>query len=595
MSEAEAEIIFTFNGAQTKIKCNREDLMRDIIERYKEKDNLDLSNMFLLYKGNKVNPFITFEEQLAEEDKNKNTMEISCLQMSKRHTTFKSLKRKKESVNSIRKSNLKRNSIKKIEINDDPKIETSEKEKEKEITNELKTSNKNLKKSLFMPEVKEPVKNEVSNDNGFNFNKMFNYNEFFRAYSCQINLTDNNEKTPMMNDLISNDVSLRNTEVVNTDKIYEGGNKSFPSSEKKMENELDEFQMKFDIINNKIRELINILSQINDNINSFYEATFDKINDSETVQQDDKIINDFKTILNNYTKFIDDMNVSIIDNKISKTSEKFNNLMNAYKETNKDIIKYKINEGDKMVKIFGAQFVVNNWDNCTFLCEDNEYKLAEFIDLQSLKKKEKTLEIKLKIKRDLKDISFMFSDCSSLISISNSISWKTENVLSIRGMFAGCTELKALPDLSLIDTSKVKNMRGIFAGCESLTSLPDISKWNTDNVTDMQYMFHNCSSLKTLPDISKWNTSNVTDMRFMFYNCSSLTSFPDISKWSMKKVSNIQGIFEGCTKLSSLPNIGKWDLPSNVEMRNMLNKCKRSLKIPLKFKKFHTSYRLNNK
>ena len=424
---------------------------------------------------------------------------------------------------------------------------------------------------------------------------MFNYNEFFRAYSCQISVTDNNEKTPTINDYISNDISQRNTEVINNDKIYEGGNKSYPSSEKKLENELDEFQMKFDIINNKIRELINILSQINDNINSFYETTFDKINNSETVQQDDKIINDFKTILNNYTKFIDDMNVSIIDNKISKTSEKFNTLMNTYKDTNKDIIKYKINDGDKMVKIFGAQFVVNNWDNCTFLCEDNEYKLAEFFDLQSLKKKEKTLEIKLNIKRDLKDISFMFSDCSSLISISNSISWKTENVLSIRGMFAGCTALKTLPDLSLIDTSKVKNMRGIFAGCESLTSLPDISKWITDNVTDMQYMFHNCSSLKTLPEISKWNTSNVTDMRLMFYNCSSLTSFPDISKWNMKKVSNIQGIFEGCTKLSSLPNIGKWDLPSNVDMRNMFNKCKRSLKIPLKFKKFHTSYRLNNK
>jgi surface protein len=596
---SEPEVIFSLNGVKTKIKCNKEDLMKDILEKYKTKDNVDISSMYLLYKGNKVNPFITFKEQLAEEDKKKNAMEISCIQMGRRNTVRKSSKRKKELLNSsFRKSNYRRSATKRINISDRPK--TLKTEKDKELTTESKKANYNKnyikKKSLFKPEPKkEPVKNEALYDNGFNFNKMFNYNDFFRAYSCQINLTENNEKTPVINEYISNEVIQRNTEAVNNDKTYEGGNKIYPSSEKKLEKEFEEFQIKFDIINNKIRELINILTKINDNINSFYEITFDKINNCETVQQDNKIFNDFKTILNNYTKFIDDMNVSIIDNKISKTSEKFNTLMNAYKDTNKDIIKYKINDGDKMVKIFGAQFVVNNWDNCTFLCEDNEYKLAEFIDLQNLKRREKTLEIKLKIKRDLRDISFMFSDCSSLISISKSISWKTENVTSIRGMFAGCTSLKTLPDLSLMDTSKVKNMRGIFAGCESLTSLPDISKWNTDNVTDMQYMFHNCNSLKTLPEISKWNTSNVTDMRCMFYNCSSLTSVPDISKWSMKKVSNIQSLFEGCSKLSTLPNIGKWDLPSNVDMRNMFKNCKRSLKIPLKFRKYHTTIRLNNK
>ena len=73
------------------------------------------------------------------------------------------------------------------------------------------------------------------------------------------------------------------------------------------------------------------------------------------------------------------------------------------------------------------------------------------------------------------------------------------------------------------------SMSYIFSECSSLLSLPDISNWNTFNVNDMRYMFSECSSLSSLPDISKWNTFNVKDMNFMFSECSSLSSLPDIS------------------------------------------------------------------
>ena len=241
---SEAEVIFSLKGVQTKIKCNKEDLMKDILEKYKAKDNVDISSMYLLYKGNKINPFITFKEQLAEEDKKKNVMDISCIQMSRRNTVRKSSKRKKEPLNSsFRKSNYQRSITKRININDFPK--TLKTEKSKELTTESKKPNYIKKKSLFKQEPKEPVKNEALYDNGFNFNKMFNYNDFFRAYSCQINLTDNNEKTPVIKEYISNEVIQRNTEAVNNNKMYEDGNKNYPSSEKKLEKEFDEFQIKY--------------------------------------------------------------------------------------------------------------------------------------------------------------------------------------------------------------------------------------------------------------------------------------------------------------------------------------------------------------
>ena len=60
-------------------------------------------------------------------------------------------------------------------------------------------------------------------------------------------------------------------------------------------------------------------------------------------------------------------------------------------------------------------------------------------------------------------------------------------------------------------------MSWIFYNCSSLISLPDISKWNISNVYNMSGMFSNCSSLISLPDISKWNTNNVTDMSCLVF------------------------------------------------------------------------------
>ena len=597
-----AEVIFNLNGVSTKIKCQKEDLMKDIVKKFSIASSTDVNEMLLLYHGSKIDQNITFMEQAKDEDKAKNSINIMCHQIGgsrkeskkevkvEKYTKRKipNIPRRKSLRNSValkkrsdialennndsllRKSvqtNLRR-SGKKIEINDIPNAEIS-----------LEKNNNNNNNTT----------NNISNN--LNFDKMFNYNEFFRPYSCYIDLNNNNDARP------SNLTQYNTAEINFVPRNTTGENYNYKniSIENKMENEINEFQTKFENFNNKIKEIINTLNKISENINLFYEITQDKMENSELVEKDDEIINNIKVIIDDYQKFINDIEQSIENNKMTNISENFNKIINSYKESNKDIIKYKINEGDKLVKIFGSTFVLNNWDNCRVICEDQEYRLTEFFELKNYTKNSKILEIKLKVFRELKDISFMFSDCSSLISISRFITWNTENVTNMRGMFAACTSLKNLPDLSLLKTDNVKNMRGLFAGCEILESIPDISGWNTENVTDMQYMFHNCLKLKTLPDISKWNTSNVIDMRFMFYNCSSLIVLPDISKWNTKKVTSIQGIFEGCSALFSLPNISKWDLQKNIDMKNMFNKCKKTLRIPLKFKKYVTFNKLPKK
>jgi len=105
--------------------------------------------------------------------------------------------------------------------------------------------------------------------------------------------------------------------------------------------------------------------------------------------------------------------------------------------------------------------------------------------------------------------------------------------------------------------NKVKNMSWIFSGCISLISLSGLSEWNTSNVTDMQYMFNNCISLLSLPDISKWNTSNVTNIQYMFSNCNLVKTLPDLSKWNTSKVTNMCAMFFECHSLVSLPDLSR--------------------------------------
>ena len=103
----------------------------------------------------------------------------------------------------------------------------------------------------------------------------------------------------------------------------------------------------------------------------------------------------------------------------------------------------------------------------------------------------------------------------------------------------------------------VTDMSYMFYECSSLISLPDLSNWNTNNVKNMSYMFYKCKSLTSLPDISKWYISNVENISYMFYKCESLTTLPDLSKWNIY-YTNIDYLFNGCTSLYFLPNILTW-------------------------------------
>jgi len=161
---------------------------------------------------------------------------------------------------------------------------------------------------------------------------------------------------------------------------------------------------------------------------------------------------------------------------------------------------YDIN-GKDSINIFGADFMENNKNICKMVIDNKEYELEQKYNIKG--NNDTKLKIRLKGINNVTNMSWIFSECSTL---------------------------SFLPDISKWNTYNVTNMSWIFSECSTLSSLPDISKWNTYNVTNMSAIFDRCSTLSSLPDISKWNTNNVTNMSWIFSECSTLSSLPDISK-----------------------------------------------------------------
>ena len=294
------------------------------------------------------------------------------------------------------------------------------------------------------------------------------------------------------------------------------------------------------------------------------------------------------------------------------------------------------------IKLFDYRFVDKNKNKCKIIYNETEYDLTKSFEFNNKSIQNNSIKIKLKINKDIKDISHMFSNCKELLSIRdnsfynyditniyepfsndsneesndsdgieegekfygggstlsaiqgdanisiftgiNDLNLCKEKILShiidMNSMFYECSSLISLPVISELDTKNVTNMGSMFFGCSSLISLPDISEWDTKNVTDTRDMFNGCSSLISLPDISEWDTKKVTDMSYSFNGCSSLISLPDISKWVTDNVKYMNDMFFGCSSLISLPDISKWDIKNVTDIRDMFFGCSSLTSLP---------------
>ena len=71
-----AEVIFNYKGINTKVQCDINNTMKEIIEKFLKKLKNKEKNLFYLYNGTRIKYELTFNQQANDLDKNRKQMNI---------------------------------------------------------------------------------------------------------------------------------------------------------------------------------------------------------------------------------------------------------------------------------------------------------------------------------------------------------------------------------------------------------------------------------------------------------------------------------------------------------------------------------------
>ena len=222
------------------------------------------------------------------------------------------------------------------------------------------------------------------------------------------------------------------------------------------------------------------------------------------------------------------------------------------------------------------------------------------------------------------NMSDMFSGCSSLKTIFNTVTWRCEQS---QDMFKGCTQLNGAVkyDESKLDVTMANPTTGYFTDPNrkleayvlqseyqhTLTFYYDNNRklrsgktWDIDQKsssskpawagtystsnkavtkvvfdtsfkdfrpTTTEGWFYHLSELTTIEGLENLNTSAVTDMNTMFSGCSSLMSL-NLSNFNTSAVTNMSEMFYGCSGLKEL-NVSNFNTSAVTDMSAMFFRC----------------------
>ena len=68
--------IFNYKGKQTEIQCNINETIKNIYKKYVNKIGIDISKLYFIYNGDKINDNLILDDIINEEDKRRNIINI---------------------------------------------------------------------------------------------------------------------------------------------------------------------------------------------------------------------------------------------------------------------------------------------------------------------------------------------------------------------------------------------------------------------------------------------------------------------------------------------------------------------------------------
>ena len=625
------QIEFILNSVPTIIQCNEDDTMQSIVQKFCNKIQRNISDLFCLYNGGPIDLNATFMSQASKSDKENKKMKIlvqaltdtsvpaqKVLTKSKDiicptcgELCFFHLQDHKITLHGCKQGhadeNISLNDIENTQMIDESTIVCQNcltVDKAKAYQNQFfycVTCRMNLCPMCKQNHTTEHVIIDYAKVNLICLKHSGNFESY--CEKCNLNLCLNCEKEH--SDHKDNVIYFRDV---------------FPKHEV-VNGQLAELRDKIDGMKFKMNQIIEMFNKVMLEMELYYKFNDEIIQRyNQNINRNYQLLKNVNEIINYNSKLLGEMSIFKSDNFMNmiRISTDFFTKICKPKEANysqNEIISlYQLKRGDIRVQIFGHEFIKNNKYNFDLYLGKQKYDLRDEFTFPEPKKADEMLEIRIVSKSMITSMRGMFFGCSSLISISPKSKWNTSNVTDMSFMFCGCHNLKELPDFSTwntscvcdmsymfrecekiekinnldnFDTSKVTSLSNLFYGCRNLSSLDGIQEWSINKIIDMSHLFYDCVKLKTIPDISGWKINNLSDMSFLFNNCNNLTQLPDISLWDTRTVNDIKNLFYNCASLKKLPDISKWNINNVFSLRCLFYNCKSLSSLP-KIEKWNT-------
>ena len=370
-----AKVEFNYKGIKTVIQCLEDEKMEEIFKKFCSKVNININNIYFLYSGNKINSELTFAQIINETDKERKIISILVDELNLEHLNNSSITIKsnfpicpdcKEIVTFDIYEHKIKLQCKNGHINYFCLNEYEEYRKLNIDKICYEQSNKSISSSLSCENelcLLCSYKQDKINNKINNFSKNYIceiHNELFISYceDCKINICMK---------------CMKEHKNHNHNIIYYWD--ILPDKNDLLQ-KLEEFKNEIDIYKEDIEDLIDKLNNVKEKFEILYNIYYNMINNYDDKFRNYEIFTNLNSINNN--KIIEDLKKI---NEIKLINNKINDIIKLYEKTNyyEMDIEYEFKKGKK-IKIFGNEFVDNNFDNCSIIFENEEYDLSTYFE-----------------------------------------------------------------------------------------------------------------------------------------------------------------------------------------------------------------------
>ena len=194
----------------------------------------------------------------------------------------------------------------------------------------------------------------------------------------------------------------------------------------------------------------------------------------------------------------------------------------------------------------------------------------------------------------VENMRFMFHHCCNLKKIDFPSSFETKEVTNMKGMFKKCHLLEDL-NLKYYNTEQVKDMSFMFDECTNLKEITiDPNIFKTKETISMGHMFNKCYTLDNI-NLSSFTDDKIEFTCGMFSECHNLKKIdlPNFgTKGHMNNKMKMQNMFNECSVLEKI-DLSSFIVTDDDEMKDMFEGSNKIMEIKVNkncIEKFKTKF-----